>query len=345
MGEVFLSVVVPIYNGEKYLERLTDVFLKQNFEQCEVILVDDGSTDGTYQICEKYAENYSWIRVLHTENHGVSHARNTGIQEAKGDWIHFIDVDDMVHSDLFEKFSQIAVNEDPDVIICGCIREEIESGKQVYCGPARNQILNEDNVRSFFHNMKMEQRYWSLDYIWNKWYRREIIIGNHILFNEALSLGEDFVFNTMYFRYISSIALVAEPYYHYQINGMGLVSKFQSAPWIGSGILYEEQTALYKSLGLWEQNCKEIEYQAGQIAFGDIRMVNSPKCKLSYREKKFFIQNMIQSKQFPFCLNYLKEHSSIVYKVYYYIFASKNSSMILMLITLEKFLNMWRKCR
>lgn len=193
--------------------------------------------------------------------------------------------------------------------------------------------------------MKMEQRYWSLDYIWNKWYRREIIVKNRITFNEKLSLGEDFVFNTMYFRCVSSIILVAEPYYHYQINEMGLVSKFQPAPWIGSGILYEAQVALYKSVSLWEMNRKEIECQAGQIAFGDIRMVNSPKCKLSYQGKKAFIQNMIQSKQFPFSLNYLKEHRSIAYRVYYYIFSSKNASAILMLITLEKFLNKWRKCR
>lgn len=141
MRNVMLSIVVPVYNGEKYLERLIEVFLKQKFEQYEVILVDDGSTDGTYQICENYAKNYSWIRVLHTENRGVSHARNTGMQEAKGEWIHFIDVDDMVHPDLFEKFSVIATNDNPEVIICGCIREETLSGKKVYCGPSKNQIL------------------------------------------------------------------------------------------------------------------------------------------------------------------------------------------------------------
>lgn len=290
MRNIMLSIVVPIYNGEKYVERLVQNFLMQKFDNYEVILIDDGSTDRTRQICDKYAETYPWFRAIHTGNNGVSHARNLGIKEAKGEWIHFIDVDDMVHPDLFGRFSAIATNENPEVIICGCIREEIESGKKIYCGPSKNQILKKDNIKDFFNDMKMEQRYWSLDYIWNKWYRREIIVKNHIAFNENLSLGEDFVFNTIYFRYVSSIALIAEPYYHYLINGMGLVSKFQPTPWIGRGMLYEEQIALYKSIGLWEENRKEIECQAGQIAFGDIRMVNSPKCKLRYQGKKYLFK-------------------------------------------------------
>lgn len=204
-------------------------------------------------------------------------------------------------------------------------------------------MIKKENVGKFFNNMKMEQRYWSLDYIWNKWYRREIIVKNQLAFCENLSLGEDFVFNTNYFKYISSIVLLAKPYYHYQINGSGLVSKFQPTPWIGSGKLYEAHSSLYKAIGLWESNYKEIEYQAGQIAFGDIRMLNSPKCGFNRYEKKSFIQNMIKSNQFSFMLDYLKSHHSIAYTVYYYVFMSRRTEMILMLITLEKYLNKWKR--
>lgn len=130
MRNIVLSVIVPIYNGEKYLDRLIEAFLMQKLDQFEVILIDDGSVDGTYQICKNYSKTYSWIRVLHTENKGVSHARNLGIKEAKGKWIHFIDVDDVIHPELFREFYEISNSEETEIIICGCIREEIETGKK-----------------------------------------------------------------------------------------------------------------------------------------------------------------------------------------------------------------------
>lgn len=134
---VLWSVVIPIYNGEKDIRRLTDQLAKQQNGQMEAVFVDDGSTDKTYELCRELAGQYDWIRLIHTENRGVSHARNMGIENARGKWIHFIDVDDEIHPEMFLKFRQSAENRDVQAVICGCEREMIHSHETVYCGPQK----------------------------------------------------------------------------------------------------------------------------------------------------------------------------------------------------------------
>ena len=101
---IVLSVIIPVYNGERYLQRMITMLEKQTFQNFEVLFIDDGSTDNTYQLCRQYAKSNPYINVVHVENQGVSHARNIGIEAAKGEWIQFIDVDDIIHQDMFLTF-------------------------------------------------------------------------------------------------------------------------------------------------------------------------------------------------------------------------------------------------
>lgn len=99
-----VSVIIPVYKAERFLHRCIDSLLRQTFKAFEVILVDDGSPDGSGKICDEYAEKYSFIKAFHTENGGVSSARNYGITQAQGEWICFIDSDDFVTEDYLEAF-------------------------------------------------------------------------------------------------------------------------------------------------------------------------------------------------------------------------------------------------
>lgn len=337
MGKkVVLSVIVPIYNGELYLDSLIKMICQQGFESFELILVDDGSTDGTYEKCKQYMQKYEWIQVIHTENQGVSHARNTGIEAASGEWIQFLDVDDKFYRDMFCDFYQSAQTEQPELIVCSCIRKNLEIGSAENCGPKKDRVLDEKNWKYIFYDLEMEVRYWLLDYIWNKWYRNDIIKQYGLRFECSLSLGEDFVFNTQYFQYVQRAVLLKRVYYQYLVGTNGLASRFSPKPWIGRMKLYEAQKNLYTVLGIWDSQKENTQIQAGQIAFGDIRTINRKNCFYTDSEKVQFVQDMIKSEQFSFLLCYLKQKKSILFQIYYYVCLTRNASLISKLIKMEK---------
>ncbi len=113
-----ISVIVPVYNVEKYLDRCVESIVAQTFNEYELILVDDGSTDGSGVICDRYAELYNRIRVIHKENGGLSDARNVGTENAKGEYVTYIDSDDCVHSKYLELLYKSLINFNADISLC-----------------------------------------------------------------------------------------------------------------------------------------------------------------------------------------------------------------------------------
>ncbi len=336
MKNVLLSVIVPVYNGSQYIDKLIYIFKKQKMKDFEVIFIDDGSEDDTLEKCLSYQNNLNWLQVIHTENKGVSHARNIGIAAARGTWIHFMDADDKIEVNMYMDFCHASREESSEALVCGCIRKNMVSGQTVYCGPYADAVIRGEEYKRYFKDITMEKRYWLLDYIWNKWYSADIIRKYNLRFDESISLGEDFEFNTRYFSKISSLRLLKGAYYNYFLKGNGLSGKFQPEIWKIRDILYDAQLQLYFSLGI-KDNCEdEIKRQAGQIAFGDIRTINSENCLLSPGEKVKFISNMLKSRQYPLILNYLKDKKEIKYQIYYRMFQFHISAVLYVLITIEK---------
>lgn len=103
MKKNLITIIVPIYNVEKYLDKCVNSLINQTYSNLEILLIDDGSTDGSSQKCDIWAERNRHIKVIHTENHGVSHARNVGLDAARGDYIGFVDGDDWCDFDMYEK--------------------------------------------------------------------------------------------------------------------------------------------------------------------------------------------------------------------------------------------------
>ncbi len=334
-----LSVIVPIYNGEKDLPRLMEsVLSQQDFSDYEVILVDDGSKDGTWRLCQELAKKDKKVHAIHTDNHGVSHARNTGLDKAKGIWIQFIDADDVIREDTFAGFWRAVNEKETDLAVCGGVRKVISDGSVTKWGPMETKYLDFEEVQKQFDHLSMEDRHWFTEYGVNKWYRREIIERNRLRFREDLSLGEDFVFQSQYYRDVASIYLLAEPYYTYLFKDTGLVGSFRPEPWKKSAVLFEEQQKLYEHRRLWENNEKHLRRQAGQIAFGDIRTINYRSCRYSAGEKLEFVGRMIKTEQFELCLEYLRERRELRFRLYRPVFESKNKYLIYGLIRLEGFL-------
>lgn len=138
------SIVVPVYNIEKYIEKCIKSLLAQTYEQIEILLVDDGSPDGSGKICDAYAEKDARIRVLHKKNGGISDARNYGAKEAKGEYLFFIDGDDSVSPELVEKTVFCAEKQKAEMVIFDFESVEEETGRrdQYHFGLPEEQTIN-----------------------------------------------------------------------------------------------------------------------------------------------------------------------------------------------------------
>lgn len=131
-----ITVIVPVYNVQKYLERCVKSLLKQKYKDLEIILVDDGSTDLSGKMCDEYAERYSQIRVIHKENGGLSSARNAGIEQAKGEFLSFIDSDDWVSEEYFSYLYTLMQQNEADISECDF--KYIDDGGKLYNSPHDN---------------------------------------------------------------------------------------------------------------------------------------------------------------------------------------------------------------
>lgn len=141
MKEPVITVVVPIYNVEKYLERCVDSILAQTFQDIEVILVDDGSPDNCAALCDEYARKDTRVRVIHKENGGLSDARNAGMDTAKGEYLCFIDSDDFIDPEMLQILYQLLTDNQADISICG-VRNCFESGAYEQCPDERQFVLS-----------------------------------------------------------------------------------------------------------------------------------------------------------------------------------------------------------
>jgi glycosyltransferase involved in cell wall biosynthesis len=130
-----ISVIVPVFNVEKYLVRCVDSILKQTYQNLEIILVDDGSTDSCPAICDRYKDDYGMIKVIHKTNGGLSSARNVGLDMAEGDFVLFVDSDDFIEEEMLEKLHDALVLHDADMSVCN-IRYVDEQGKQMKLHPS-----------------------------------------------------------------------------------------------------------------------------------------------------------------------------------------------------------------
>lgn len=207
-----LSVIIPVYNTEKYLCECVDSVLREVPQNSEIILVDDGSPDNCPKICDDYAKKDSRIVVLHQENKGLSGARNSGIEVASGKSLFFIDSDDFLPSGYFEKL--LSFNSD---LVISSYRAFYQDGTPDIYGELETkqyQTLNEYLLD--FHKYFAT----TFNFAWGKVYDNNIIKKFNLRFLEGVSMVEDVLFNIEYYKYCSSITTVKDAYVHYrQIKG------------------------------------------------------------------------------------------------------------------------------
>lgn len=210
-----ISIIIPVYNVEKYLRECLDSILNQTLKEFEVILVDDGSPDNSGIICDEYANRDSRFKVIHKKNAGVSAARNTGLKEAKGKWVTFIDSDDFVAKTFLENlYKPITEGLKVDFVQGGCVNYkngEVESIEQQY---------------DYFYSTDSEallNRFRGLAI--SKLLKTNIIAENNIVFDEKMRIAEDMAFTLDYIKHVSSYVFVPEIGYYYRRDNVSSATK------------------------------------------------------------------------------------------------------------------------
>lgn len=212
--EHLLSIIIPIYNAEKYMERCIDSVLQQIFPSFELLLIDDGSTDSSSEKCDIYAKKDSRVRVFHKENEGVSSARNMGIERARGDLLSFIDSDDCIDRDMYQILIENLDRFQADVSACNFQREFDVKNVKVR---TRQSIIPDSMIfegKDIYISLTREEN--SIEgMVWNKVYKRSVI-GNH-RFRSDIAIVDDSVFSWELFKDVKRVVYCPISLYHYLV--------------------------------------------------------------------------------------------------------------------------------
>ncbi|MCM1134049.1 MAG: glycosyltransferase [Clostridium sp.] len=212
MKNKLISVIVTAYNVGDYLERCLESLLKQSYEHIEVIVVDDGSTDGTAGICERYAESCSKIRVVRQpENRGVAEARNAGLAAAKGDYIGFVDGDDWAEPDMYRAMLGACEETNAEIAICSYRQIGAEQGQEDFSGE-RYVLTREEALEVYI----CDHRPWHIYHsVWSKLFRKGIVAG--LKFPRGRE-SEDIMYTTRALLRARTCVFLDTPYYNYLTN-------------------------------------------------------------------------------------------------------------------------------
>ena len=213
-----ISIIVPVYNVEKFLSECIDSLLCQTYKNLEILLIDDGSADQSGMICDTYCLKDSRIHVFHTSNLGVSHARNVGLDNANGDYIGFCDADDWIDSDYYKSLVEEIEENHVDIVGSGYTRETIK-GQEYPLKKGRIKIFSRNDILiEIFKPTNHKILWWEAC---DKLFKREII--SDIRFNEAISNGEDMLFFWSVMKKAKSFLYYPTYGYHYRMrNGSAI---------------------------------------------------------------------------------------------------------------------------
>lgn len=229
-----ISIVVSIYNSEEYLEECINSIINQTYKNLEIILIDDGSTDNSIKIAKMYELLDKRIKLLIQKNSGVSAARNLGIKNSTGEFLTFVDSDDWIDLDMYEKMIS-KINNNYDSVICSFQKEyenRIEYEELLF---RKEEVLcGEDMYNKLLLNMisrldKNENTI--MGAVWRCIFKREIVSKNNILFDTEMSFAEDLIFCLRYFKNCNEIYIYNEHLYHYRFNNKSIINSYNENLW------------------------------------------------------------------------------------------------------------------
>ncbi|WP_304960406.1 glycosyltransferase family 2 protein [Thomasclavelia cocleata] len=326
MYKPLISIIVPIYNAEKKLERCLDHLVNQTFNEIEIILIDDGSIDMSRDICIKYMREYKNIIYKYQHNQGVSSARNLGISIAKGDYICFCDSDDYYELDALQKM-YISIEEKNIELVIGSIKKQINQKEEItICG----NFLNKSRK---FLILKMFENY-MINQVWGKLYKKEIIDKYKLSMKSDMQLGEDLEWNCRYLLHINKIISISDVVYNYVIeNEESLSQRFHLNHYKNIEVSYCAMKRLFIKMNVNSYEMQLLYTRQGQRIISVMKMINKKDCTLSFKEKVRYMKEVMNLPSYMDCTRH-DSFTAVWYKKFFYII--NNPLLMTILISLKR---------
>lgn len=334
MDNIKVSVIVPVYNAEKYLKKCVDSLLAQTYSNVEIILINDGSTDSSPMICDEYKSD-NRVVVIHQENKGVAAARNNGLRNATGDYIGFVDADDFVKEDMFEVLLSTAVDNDCDMVNCGHF-EVAEDGTVLReCtdthGFTPNELVPQDDLLNRIKEIHKDNLLW---FTWRNLYKTEFLNKYNITYCEE-DVVEDPLFNLDCLLNNPRIVFIDIPLYYYVLSDNSLTrSKGKNGYVKHLENTYEHKVKKYKEYEIKDYQDDFYSYTLNHtlpVLMGNIIQLN---------DSKFEIEELLTSKMIDEAIRANgKTNVSLKNKLIYFIILKKRRILLNFFVFLRKHLN------
>lgn len=288
-----ISIIVPIYNSENTLNKCVKSILSQSYKYLEVILINDGSTDESLKICEKFGLEDVRVIVINKERLGVSAARNVGIKVATGKYIQFVDADDYIDCNMTQILYENIDKNNADIVICGY--NKINGDNVVKKTPNNYAIERLFNFKDCFTELYRNAFF---NATWNKLYRKEKIKTG---FNETISMGEDLLFNLSYISDCDKISVINKNLYNYNVSSQeSLVCQYNNKLFKTEAMLHNEVQKFFKNSFDSDNFCdinevfaKEVYYYLKKLVIlsDEVKEIKLKKIKSCFEDE--FVKNML----------------------------------------------------
>ena len=263
---MLFSIIIPVYNAESTLRRCLDSIVNRSFSDYELLLINDGSSDGSDAICREYAYKYKQIRYFSKENGGVSSARNIGLEQSHGEYILFVDSDDYVSENYFAAVSKAMYNT-PDLLMFGCRKFGVNTSER------DTGTFYENTEIGTAERISSAMRQYLFSSLWNKAFKRQLIEQNNLRFENDLSIGEDQTFIFTYAMHIKSIASIEDHLYNVDISGENSLSR-KARPYLTEQLM-EVNRRMYAAYRSAEHSAEAASYYEAALSWVTYRSAYS----------------------------------------------------------------------
>ncbi len=283
-----ISVIVPIYKIEEYINQCVDSIINQTYKDLEIILVDDGSPDNCPKICDKYAEADNRVKVLHKQNGGLMSARQAGLKIASGEYVGFVDGDDWIEPDMYEKLANLIYKYKPDMALC----------EFLYAYPDKDEKSTQLPEKEFYDKSALENEiypkllfkppYYNFGInpcCWSKVFKKELLENNLYNVTQKIKIGEDAAFTYPCLLQAESFAYCSEYLYHYRINQKSMTKVYDANLEDTILIPYEILKEVFAKYNGFDLD-KQLNYFLVSLVNGVVRNEANPENKKTVKQKK-----------------------------------------------------------
>lgn len=306
-----VSIVIPAYNCENIIDKCLESVINQTYADIEIIVVDDGSKDGTYNVVDSFAKKDSRIKLKTIKNSGPGGARNAGIDIATGDYLAFVDADDIVYPNYIETMVDTMAKYNVDLVICNMeMIMDYDNIPQIYHANSNEgenyeknsdstKVENNKGLNEHLYNSKKEilenlftlmESSWYVNTLWCKMYKLSFIKDNSIRINEDIDMGEDFQFNIKYLDLVDKLIIIEDILYQYFVINSTLTGKYRPNMYEQRKVSIDEFS---KFVDKYELDKNIIHYLYIKLLFADCMQMREFKEKYTAVERKNRIKELM----------------------------------------------------